>query len=47
MLKFDIEFDIEFRGVLDVVLLDDVDHGFDTVAGGMLQFTEDCEGWFW
>jgi len=47
VLKFDVEFAIELRGVLVVVLLDDVNHGFDAVAGGMLQFTEDCEGWFW
>jgi hypothetical protein len=45
-LKFDVEFAIELRGVLVVVLLYDVNHGFDAVAGGMLQFT-DCEGWFW
>ncbi len=46
MLKFDMEFAIEFMGVLFVVLFD-VNHGFDAFAGGMLQFTEDCEGWFW
>jgi hypothetical protein len=47
MLKFDMEFAIGFRGVPDAVLLDDIDHGFDAVAGGMLQFAKDCEYWFW